>query len=314
MQIDPRIIGLIAQKGGAYATDLKSVAPDYQEQVTQLKASGFPILEAADPKGNVYYRLDVDPAPVGIGPIEVQNFPCVVLPIERKTAPTQPAAPPDVKPPADAPQTIEKEPTSEPMPPGPQPPDHPYPGTAQDLEAVFMASDFRVQSREGAAPKIFIIPSGSEAALVALDFTMRKPRGALVEVSLRVRGVSDVAGSRNATRVVAKAAAGAIQQRKAETQPEKGEDVPIYEYECPVCHKVFEELQTIAEGGKANCPTCGNAANRLISRPQPAIIKENEKRPAEKGKAQIERELSQQVNAGELPAGLANAQAGLAKL
>jgi hypothetical protein len=89
MQIDPRIIGLIAQKGGAYAADLKSVAPDYQEQVTQLKASGFPILEAADPKGNVYYRLDVDPAPVGIGPIEVQNFPCVVLPIERKTAPTQ---------------------------------------------------------------------------------------------------------------------------------------------------------------------------------------------------------------------------------
>jgi putative FmdB family regulatory protein len=291
MQVDLRIIGLIAQKGGAYASDLKAIAGDYQEQVTQLKASGFPIIEATDPKGNVFYRLDVD-------------------------VPVAPTAPPDVKPPADAPQTPQDEPAPDTeQKPAVAPFGSPAPSEPiQDLEAVFMASDFRVQSREGATPKIFIIPSGSEAAIVALDFTMRKPRGALVEVSLRVRGVSDVAGSRNATRVVAKAAAGAIQQRKAETQPEKGEDVPIYEYECPVCHKVFEELQTIAEGGKANCPTCGNAANRLISRPQPAIIKENEKRPAEKGKAQIERELSQQVNAGELPAGLANAQAGLAKL
>jgi putative FmdB family regulatory protein len=90
--------------------------------------------------------------------------------------------------------------------------------------------------------------------------------------------------------------------------------MPIYEYACKACGHEFEELQTVTEGGTAKCPICGAAAERRISVPQRAIIRENATKPAEKGKAQIEKELGEQVNSGELPAELAAQQAKMANL
>jgi len=41
--------------------------------------------------------------------------------------------------------------------------------------------------------------------------------------------------------------------------------MPLYEYECPKCHKHFEVTQKIKDEPKATCPACGSEARRLIS-------------------------------------------------
>ncbi|MGZ5748043.1 MAG: FmdB family zinc ribbon protein [Caldimonas sp.] len=41
--------------------------------------------------------------------------------------------------------------------------------------------------------------------------------------------------------------------------------MPIYEYECQKCKKVFEYTQSIKEPKKDLCEECGGALERLIS-------------------------------------------------
>jgi putative FmdB family regulatory protein len=41
--------------------------------------------------------------------------------------------------------------------------------------------------------------------------------------------------------------------------------MPVYEYECSGCKKVFEVQQRIADAPLAVCPDCGAAVRKLIS-------------------------------------------------
>ena len=41
--------------------------------------------------------------------------------------------------------------------------------------------------------------------------------------------------------------------------------MPIYEYECEKCKKIFEYTQGIKEPKKTTCEECGGALERLIS-------------------------------------------------
>ena len=41
--------------------------------------------------------------------------------------------------------------------------------------------------------------------------------------------------------------------------------MPIYEYECQKCKKVFEYTQSIKEPKKETCEECGGSLDRLIS-------------------------------------------------
>ncbi|MCP4445517.1 MAG: zinc ribbon domain-containing protein [Myxococcales bacterium] len=41
--------------------------------------------------------------------------------------------------------------------------------------------------------------------------------------------------------------------------------MPIYEYECQSCHKVFEYMQRMSEDRKTECEECKGALERIIS-------------------------------------------------
>ena len=41
--------------------------------------------------------------------------------------------------------------------------------------------------------------------------------------------------------------------------------MPVYEYECGGCEKVFEVQQRIADGPLTACPDCGGEVRKLIS-------------------------------------------------
>lgn len=41
--------------------------------------------------------------------------------------------------------------------------------------------------------------------------------------------------------------------------------MPVYEYECGGCDKVFEVQQRIADGPLTVCPECGGEVRKLIS-------------------------------------------------
>ena len=41
--------------------------------------------------------------------------------------------------------------------------------------------------------------------------------------------------------------------------------MPVYEYECKECDKVFEVQQRIAEEPLKNCPTCQGEVKKLMS-------------------------------------------------
>ena len=42
--------------------------------------------------------------------------------------------------------------------------------------------------------------------------------------------------------------------------------MPIYEYQCPKCHSIFEEWVKMSEAhGQEPCPDCGTLSPRLIS-------------------------------------------------
>lgn len=42
--------------------------------------------------------------------------------------------------------------------------------------------------------------------------------------------------------------------------------MPIYEYQCPKCHSIFEEWVKMSEAhGQEPCPECGTLSPRLIS-------------------------------------------------
>ncbi len=42
--------------------------------------------------------------------------------------------------------------------------------------------------------------------------------------------------------------------------------MPIYEYECSSCEKIFEVIQKITDDPLEKCPDCGKEIKRLISR------------------------------------------------
>ena len=41
--------------------------------------------------------------------------------------------------------------------------------------------------------------------------------------------------------------------------------MPLYEFECPACGRVFEELCRTVDTGHAPCPACGRSAPRIVS-------------------------------------------------
>lgn len=43
--------------------------------------------------------------------------------------------------------------------------------------------------------------------------------------------------------------------------------MPIYEYECSGCQKLFERLETISQAPVSICPDCGKEARRVVSKP-----------------------------------------------
>lgn len=38
--------------------------------------------------------------------------------------------------------------------------------------------------------------------------------------------------------------------------------MPLYEYRCEACDKVFEAYKRLSEEGKETCPSCGGASAR----------------------------------------------------
>ncbi|WP_428563354.1 MAG: FmdB family zinc ribbon protein [Solidesulfovibrio sp. DCME] len=41
--------------------------------------------------------------------------------------------------------------------------------------------------------------------------------------------------------------------------------MPLYEYECPACGLVFEELRRAGDESPASCPACRTPASRIVS-------------------------------------------------
>lgn len=42
--------------------------------------------------------------------------------------------------------------------------------------------------------------------------------------------------------------------------------MPVYEYECPACEIVHEVQQRIADDPLQDCPDCGGAVKKIVSR------------------------------------------------
>jgi putative FmdB family regulatory protein len=43
--------------------------------------------------------------------------------------------------------------------------------------------------------------------------------------------------------------------------------MPLYEYECEVCHHRFERIQRVSAAPVAACPSCGGSVRRLLGAP-----------------------------------------------
>ncbi len=41
--------------------------------------------------------------------------------------------------------------------------------------------------------------------------------------------------------------------------------MPLYEFRCPACDRVFEELRRAGDEGEAACPDCGRPSARIVS-------------------------------------------------
>jgi putative FmdB family regulatory protein len=95
--------------------------------------------------------------------------------------------------------------------------------------------------------------------------------------------------------------------------------MPTYTYVCttpgcPACGREFEETRSVATRHEVVCRTCGKWAQLIITLPGKEIVKQEGGPIAERSKAQLERELSEQVQRNELPPHLGDAQAKLGGL
>ena len=43
--------------------------------------------------------------------------------------------------------------------------------------------------------------------------------------------------------------------------------MPLYEYECFLCHHRFERIQRVSDAPLTECPACGGAVRRLLGVP-----------------------------------------------
>lgn len=43
--------------------------------------------------------------------------------------------------------------------------------------------------------------------------------------------------------------------------------MPLYEYECFLCHRRFERIQPVSTEPVSECPSCGGAVRRLLGVP-----------------------------------------------
>lgn len=41
--------------------------------------------------------------------------------------------------------------------------------------------------------------------------------------------------------------------------------MPLYEFSCPACGRVFEDLRRVGDASPASCPDCGAASARIVS-------------------------------------------------
>lgn len=51
--------------------------------------------------------------------------------------------------------------------------------------------------------------------------------------------------------------------------------MPIYEYKCSKCDKIFEKFQKMNDSSVKKCPYCGGKPNRLISSGVGLVFKGN---------------------------------------
>lgn len=51
--------------------------------------------------------------------------------------------------------------------------------------------------------------------------------------------------------------------------------MPIYEYECPQCHKVYEHMHSISTYLCYICDECNISCDKIISMPSKAIINDD---------------------------------------
>ena len=49
------------------------------------------------------------------------------------------------------------------------------------------------------------------------------------------------------------------------TYKDGGEKMPVYEYECPACKKVFEVHQGINDSPLTSCSVCGGEVKKIVS-------------------------------------------------
>lgn len=165
---------------------------------------------------------------------------------------------------------------------------------------IFAATNFKVQTREGKLPRITMIADDSLSARVALDFAMAIPRGAriYVQVSIVYHGMFE-----------------AIDIPATVDKSKEVESMPLYEYECYACKKIFEELAKPDDSPPA-CPHCQSTNTvRLPSRISSASgVAPTEKDPEKKPLKQISKEIDEQIRDGEISPSLADAQAKLAGL
>ena len=287
-KISQEILAAVNRPGGAYGDELAQISPTYREDLTAMIEIGIPIEIATDPAGRRYaYLKAIDAAPAPPAPPEASApLPPPIVPQPGSAAAS---APPAEAPPA-PPEPVEATPETE---------------AEDDYDIRFTANELRVWSKEGGA-RIQFAAAGTASAQAALLYAMTIPARAVFDVRLKLTG------TKPAKKAASLADVAGVED-ELESASAEGGPMPLYQYRCPNCDTVYEELQR-PDDAPAPCPACRTPGERQISAPAPAVIKGTEKNPYKKTRQQLSQEIDEQIRDNEIPPDLADAQAKLAGL
>ena len=293
-KINQEILAAVNRPGGAYGDELATISPTYREDLTAMIEIGIPIEIATDPAGRRYaYLKAIDGTAAPIAPPEASApLPPPVVPQPGSAAAS---APPAEAPPA-PPEVSEAAADTEP---------------AGDYDIRFTANELRVWSKEGGA-RIQFAAAGTASAQAALLYAMTIPARAVFDVRLKLTGTTEPPEKKAAKKAPSLADVAGVED-ELESPAAEGGPMPLYQYRCPACDTLYEELQR-PDDVPAPCPGCRTPGERQISAPAPAIIKGTEKNPYKKSKQQLSQEIDEQIRDNEIPPDLADAQAKLADL